>query len=66
MKALSHDEFVYVNRKQFHSINVQNIYNAQMHLTNIVVRWPGSTHDSYILRYSIVGDRLQAGTVRDG
>jgi len=46
IKAPSQDEFVYVNRKQFHSINVQIICDAQMHLTNIVARWPGSTHDT--------------------
>jgi len=37
-----------------------------MRLTNIVARWPGSTHDSYILSNSMVGMRLQAGRVRDG
>jgi len=62
IKAPSYDEFV--NRKHFHSINVQIICDAQMHLTNIVARWPGSMHDSYIL--SIVGNKLQAGTVCDG
>ena len=50
----------------FHSIFVQIICDAQMQLTNIVARWPGSTHDSYILSNSMVGNRLQAGTVRDG
>ncbi|MBN3297179.1 HARB1 nuclease, partial [Amia calva] len=66
IKAPSEEEFAYVNRKHFHSINVQIICDAQMRLTNIVARWPGSTHDSYILTNSIVGMRLQAGRVRDG
>lgn len=65
IKAPSQDEYVYVNRKHFHSINVQIICDAQMRLTNIVARWPGSTHDSFILMNSMVGNRLQAGTVRD-
>ena len=65
LKAPFHDEFVYVNRKHFHSISAQMICDAQMQLTYIVARWPGSTHDSYILSNSIVGNRLQAGTVRD-
>ena len=64
IKASSHDEFVTVNVKYFHSINVQIICDAQMQLPNIVARWPGSMHDSYILRNSVVGNRLQAGTVR--
>ena len=56
IKAPSHDEFIYVNRKHFHLINVQIICDAQMQLTNIVPRWPGSTHDSYIL--SVAGRML--------
>ncbi len=66
IKAPSQDEFVFVNRKHFHSINVQIICDAQMQLTNIVARWPGSTHDSFILTNSVVGNRLEASTVHDG
>jgi len=47
-----------INRKHFHSINVQIICDADMLLTNVVARWPGSTHDSFILRHSSVGRRL--------
>ena len=50
MKASSEVEFDFVNRKHSHSINVQMICDAEMRLTNIVARWPGSTHDSFILR----------------
>ncbi|XP_073714854.1 uncharacterized protein [Misgurnus anguillicaudatus] len=53
------DEFIYVNRKHVHSINVQIIYN-------VAARWPGSTHDSLILVHSSVGNGLGAGAVRDG
>ncbi|KAK0142405.1 putative nuclease HARBI1 [Merluccius polli] len=35
-----------------------------MRLTNIVARWPGSTHDSFVLTNSSVGTRLEAGRVR--
>ena len=54
IKASSHEEFVYVNRKHFHEINVRLICDGLMQLTNIVARWSGSTHDSYILSNSIV------------
>ena len=48
IRALREDKYVFVNRKQFHSINVQIICDAQMLLTNVVAKWPGSTHDSFI------------------
>ncbi|KAK0146660.1 Protein kinase C alpha type [Merluccius polli] len=52
IKAPSEGEYAYVNRKHFHSLNVQIICDAQMRLTNIVA--------------SSVGTRLEAGRVCDG
>ncbi|KAK3876809.1 hypothetical protein Pcinc_018427 [Petrolisthes cinctipes] len=46
-----HEE-VYVNRKNFHSINVQVLFDAKYQPRDIVARWPGSTHDARILRES--------------
>ena len=37
-----------------------------MRLTNIVAWWPGSTHDSFVLTNSSVGNRLEAGRMCDG
>lgn len=55
ISALSHDvEHAYVNRKGFHSINVQLACDSRMLITNINARFPGSTHDSYIF----MGSRL--------
>ncbi|KAK0147934.1 putative nuclease HARBI1 [Merluccius polli] len=34
-----------------------------MRLTNIVARWPWSTHDSFVLTNSSVGNRLEPGIV---
>ncbi|XP_062342185.1 putative nuclease HARBI1 [Osmerus eperlanus] len=66
IKAPSLNEFNYVNRKGFHSINVQIISDAQKNLLNVVARWPGGTHDSFILQNSNVGLRLEEGAVQDG
>lgn len=41
-------EHAFVNRKGFHSINVQIVCDHRMQITNINARYPGSTHDSYI------------------
>ncbi|KAB0790609.1 hypothetical protein PPYR_14985, partial [Photinus pyralis] len=39
---------MYRNRKGYFSLNVQAICNANLEFMDIVARWPGSTHDSYI------------------
>jgi len=43
---------IYRNRKGYFSINVQACCTANLIFTNIVARWPGSTHDSRIFMNS--------------
>ncbi|XP_059910907.1 uncharacterized protein LOC132459985 [Gadus macrocephalus] len=52
-------EWEYVNRKGRHSINVQLVGNADLIITNCVVKWPGSVHDARILRQSALYRELQ-------
>ncbi|XP_071481331.1 putative nuclease HARBI1 [Diadema antillarum] len=59
--ALGDVEHLYVNRKGFYSINVQLTCNAKYQITSVSARWPGSTHDSRILRTSAVGRGFEAG-----
>nr|XP_023674813.1 putative nuclease HARBI1 isoform X1 [Paramormyrops kingsleyae]XP_023674815.1 putative nuclease HARBI1 isoform X1 [Paramormyrops kingsleyae] len=66
IKAPSENEATFLNKTQFHSINVQLICDANMVLTNVVARWPGSTHDAVILQKSSVGRNLEAGVLQDG
>ena len=60
------NEYIYINRKNIHSINVQLICDANMVILNTVARWPGSTHDSFIVRNCSVGNRLEDGAGRNG
>ena len=50
--APSNEEFAYVNRKGYHSLNVQMVCDCDGKFTNICARWPGSSHDAWILRQS--------------
>lgn len=42
----------YRNRKGYFSVNVQAIGSHNLKIMDIVARWPGSTHDSYIFDMS--------------
>ena len=44
--APSQDEDVFVNRKKFHSINTQTVFDAHYNILDTVAKWPGSTYDS--------------------
>lgn len=61
IQAPHHDENDYVNRKSFHSINVQAVCDAAGKITNFVAKWPGSTHDSFILRNSLLWEGFELG-----
>lgn len=48
--APTENEVAYVDRRGNHSLNIQLICDPEMIIRNCVVRWPGSVHDSRILR----------------
>ncbi|XP_061184638.1 putative nuclease HARBI1 [Saccostrea echinata] len=50
--APSEHEVEFVNRKNFHSINVQIVSDAHHRILDLVSTWPGATHDARILRES--------------
>lgn len=57
-------EVIYRNRKHYHSINVQVVCLADNIISHVCARFPGSAHDSHILRSSIV-PRLMANLRQD-
>lgn len=64
LKPPSVNDYAFINRKNYHSVNVQVICDARLSLLNVVARWPGGTHDSFIFKNSSVGRNLQEGVLQ--
>ncbi len=62
----SNTEHVYRNRKHSHSLNVQVVCDYKGVITNVVAKYPGSVHDSFILRNSTIFSKLRDGEYGDG
>jgi hypothetical protein len=61
IKAPHIDEPAYVNRKGYHSINVQLVCGPDNRFTDAVVKWPGSTHDSYMWNNCALKSKFEDG-----
>lgn len=61
IKAPHEHEEVFVNRKGVHSINVQVVFDPFHRIIDVVARWPGSVHDSRVLRESGLFDLFEGG-----
>ena len=60
------NEPVYICRKGFHAINVQGICDAKMLFTNVVVKWPGRTHDAFIWNECEINRKFEANEIGGG
>ncbi|KAJ8913074.1 hypothetical protein NQ315_006575 [Exocentrus adspersus] len=52
--APQEEEHNYLNRKQYHSKNVQVICDYDLKIFNVNAQYPGATHDSFVWRNSFV------------
>jgi len=66
IKSPTVNEDAYVNRKGVHTINVQAVCDANMRLLDIVAKWPGGTHDSFIWRSSSLHQLFEDGHMQSG
>lgn len=64
IQAPSSYEQLFVNRKGYHSINVQVICYAKLRVLNCVGCWPGPTHDSRMLVNSKIHDAFERGEMQ--
>lgn len=55
----------YRNRKNFFSINVQTICDANLKIQDIVARWPRSSQDSTIFNNSSIRGKLERGKMKN-
>lgn len=54
-------EKAYVNRKNYHSLNVQAICDSNYRFLSVCATKPGSCHDSSIFKTSVIGKKFAAG-----
>ena len=60
------NEHVYVNRKGFHSLNIQLVCDSQMVFISVVAKFPGRAHDSFIFEQSFLCEKLRQHLVPSG
>nr|XP_037279089.1 LOW QUALITY PROTEIN: putative nuclease HARBI1 [Rhipicephalus microplus] len=58
-------EHLYRNRKGLYTINVQAICDAEGVITQLVLKWPGSTHDSFIWPWLLTPVRSPVGPAEE-
>ncbi|XP_041374252.1 putative nuclease HARBI1 [Gigantopelta aegis] len=63
IKCPSVDEHVYVCRTNFHSLNIQGICDNNKKFTNLVARWPGSAHDTFIWNNCKLSEDFENGNI---
>ncbi|KAK4887449.1 hypothetical protein RN001_003720 [Aquatica leii] len=53
----------FCNRKGYFSWNVQVVCDVELYIRDIVIRWPGSSHDSHIFNSSRIKTTFASGNI---
>ncbi|XP_052691914.1 putative nuclease HARBI1, partial [Crassostrea angulata] len=61
IQAPSENEPSYVCRKGFHALNVQAVSDASLRFIDLVCKWPGAVHDSFVFENSNLNHILAQG-----
>nr|XP_022290278.1 putative nuclease HARBI1 [Crassostrea virginica] len=61
LKKPNNNKADFVNRKGYHSLNVQMCCDHKFVITSCVANWPGSVHDSRIFRQSALCAQFENG-----
>lgn len=57
--AQTEDKDLHLTRKGFHAIKMQGTCDSQHILINVVIRWPGSSHDAFLRNNWEIAQRLE-------
>jgi hypothetical protein len=60
------DEHLHVNRKNYHSVNIQRVCDSIMKFLNVVAKWPGGTRDAFMWPNSGLSEMFENGTITNG
>ncbi|XP_056453116.1 putative nuclease HARBI1 [Gadus chalcogrammus] len=63
IQAPSDHEHLFVNRKGYHSLNIQAVCDSNLKFLNCLARWPGSCHDSRVLQNSQLYQAFEDGII---
>ena len=66
IKIPEKDEHVFVNRKQFHSLNLKVVCDAKWRIISYNVRYPGASHDAFVWNNSALRRRFLNGDFGEG